>query len=123
MVGLREFHVFGMTLPPSVSTRLQHTTDWLCLTLQDEMRATLQDSLAAKDEEIASLALQLQRMEAALRAVERMLYGMRKPTRLDRASLDAVSIHQLQAAVDNFAAVGEAGIMLHQDMMAAGNAQ
>lgn len=47
-------------------------------------------------------------MEHALRAVEHTLYGMRKPRRLDRASLDAVSIHQLQAAVDNFAAVGEA---------------
>jgi hypothetical protein len=59
---------------------------------------------------------QVQRMEHALRSVEHTLYGMRKPRRLDRASLDAVSIHQLQAAVDNFAAVGDGVMMMSHDM-------
>lgn len=60
---------------------------------------------------------QVQRMEHALRSVEHTLYGMRKPRRLDRASLDLVSISQLQAAVDNFAAVGEGGLALGGDTM------
>lgn len=56
-------------------------------------------------------------MESALRAVEHTLYGMRKPRRLDRASLDAVSIHQLQAAVDNFATAGEGALLMAADEM------
>lgn len=56
--------------------------------------------------------VQVQRMETALRAVEQTLYGMRKPRRLDRASLDVVSISQLQAAVDNFAAVGDGALAM-----------
>lgn len=80
--------------------------------LQNQLRGALQDSLRAKDEEIGALSLQVQRMEHALRAVECTLYGMRKPRRLDRASLDAVSITQLQAAVDNFAAAGEGAVMM-----------
>jgi hypothetical protein len=73
-------------------------------TEQEQARAELQDSLTARDDEVASLSLQLQRMESALRAVEQMAVGMRRPRHLDRASLDAVSIHQLQAAVDHFGA-------------------
>jgi hypothetical protein len=57
-------------------------------------------------------------METALRAVEHTLYGMRKPGRVDRASLDALSITQLQAAVDSFAAVGDgAALMMAGDEM------
>ncbi len=56
---------------------------------------------------------QVQRMEHALRAVEATLYGMRKPHRLlERASLDVVSISQLQAAVDSFAAVGDVSALM-----------
>lgn len=73
---------------------------------QAEVQCALHDSLAAKEGEVVALNQALQRMEAALRAVEHMLYGARKPRRVDRASLDAVSIQQLQAAVEQFAAVG-----------------
>lgn len=39
--------------------------------------------------------------------VQRLMCGNSRKQRLDRASLDAVSIHQLQAAVAQFAAQGE----------------
>ncbi|KAF6259623.1 hypothetical protein COO60DRAFT_1687876 [Scenedesmus sp. NREL 46B-D3] len=68
-----------------------------------EVRSRLESSLHAKDDDIAALSGQVQRLDHALKQVQRLMFGSSRRQQLDRASLDAVSIQQLQAAVAQFA--------------------
>jgi DNA repair exonuclease SbcCD ATPase subunit len=82
-----------------LANQQQHATQILQITAA---RRALETQLHAKDAEAQTLAVQVERLEAALSAVERLMRSSARAQRLDRASLDAVSVHQLQAAVAQF---------------------
>ncbi|WIA22479.1 hypothetical protein OEZ85_004775 [Tetradesmus obliquus] len=68
-----------------------------------EVRSRLEHHLHGKDDDIAALSGQVTRLDHALKQVQRLMGGNSRRQQLDRASLDAVSIQQLQAAVAQFA--------------------